>query len=395
MYFPLYLSAAATASQIAADAVATSWNAKWALFLSGPLYTAINQSMLGIALVFFTLSSVKTLSEWLVSNNDANFLRLFAPIFIIIFLINNGQLAQTSVLTIRDVGNTITKSIVVKAQYGQQLTDRFDGMTVEQSALNRIKSHMSRCANEIAGSPAQGACMDSLEVLIKAEQVAGNIKDPGMLGKMAGYLSTWASEKATAISNGAALGNAVGDVPGAALGAIIGGATSLMGGMVDDIAGLALDPITAIISLILLTITAAVQHMTEASLLLTALITPMFLTAALLPNGSKSIITLLTAFWSIINFKICYTIVVILVNSLITGSDRNSLIILGLCTAIFSPILAGILAAGAGMGFAKAASSAAGQVGAFAGNTAMSVATGGTSTAAQAVAGIASNFIKK
>lgn len=395
MFLSFYLAASPiNASQLAADAVAAQWETAWTSFMTGPIYTAINYSMLGLAMLFFVISASFTLYEWIKSSDDANFLRLIAPFIVLLFLMNNGQLALTSVGAIRGIGNYITTNIVNNAIGGATLTARFDGQIIEQESLNRIKTQMSKCTNEAEGSPKQAACLDQLEVIIKDEQTKGNITDPDILSRLGTFLGNWASAKATAISNGAAMGNAVGNVPGAALGAIVGGATSLIGDAYNTLIGAALDPLTGIIAFILLAITAAVQHMTEASLLLTGLITPIFITSALLPSGSKSIVTLLTAFWSIINFKICYTIIVILTNTLITGSDRTQLITLGLCTAIFSPVLAGILASGSGMAFFKAASSAAGQVAGFAGNAAMAAATGGLSTAAQSVAKIATNFIK-
>jgi hypothetical protein len=390
------------AQQIAANLVAKQWDLSWERYMTGAIYGSINRSMLGLALLFFTITSAKILIEGIQSNEDFDFKKLFTPFLVILFLINNGAMALAGATAIRTVGNTITKEIVAQAKGTADISARFRGMTVSQEAMDRIKSQVSKCQSERGGSPAQIACMDEYARLINTEKTAGNIKDVALMDRLTDGVTKWATTRLEMINEGSNAGAAAGEglsAPGSTVGRAAGTALGTLAAIqttaLDVVGAVALGPMTVIISTILLAITAAVQHMVEASLLLTGLITPIFLTTSLLPGGTKSVITLLTAFWSIINFKICYTIIVILTNSLITGEDANSLITLGFCTAIFSPVLAGILAGGSGMAFMKAASSAAGQVASFAGSVALSAASGGASTAAAATANILKNVTKK
>jgi hypothetical protein len=148
----------------------------------------------------------------------------------------------------------------------------------------------------------------------------------------------------------------------------------------------------------MMAITAAVQNLAEASMLLTSLIAPIYITTALLPNGSKSLVAMCTSYWGIISFKLSYIIIVGLCSQMLADNGSTNTIVLSIITGLGSPILAGILAKGAGMGFFQAAEGAVAKSIGFAADVGMGFATGGTSVAgsmASRIGAAAASKVKK
>jgi hypothetical protein len=325
----------------AATNVANSWNTAWQTFFTSGLYQAVNNACLGIALLFFIITVVGIIAKAINKNDEQFILKLLVPILICMFLINGGALTVVAIQGIRGVSNGLNNTILTNLQTNQNINARMQNVRGSQAAIKRIQDQALVCKSQ-ATQEAATACATQLSTLISTEQAAGNITDSATLNSMTAY--------ATAVANAAASGN-----PLAALNA------SLVP-LEQQINSAVLDTVMSGVFWVLQAMTSALQHIVEASFMMTSLTAPLFITAGLLPNGMRSIVALFTAFWSIILYKTCYIILVGLSAQIILDSTSDAAITLSICTAIFAPILAGILAAGGGMGFAKAAASAAAQV---------------------------------
>ncbi|NJQ98417.1 MAG: hypothetical protein HC784_14110 [Hydrococcus sp. CSU_1_8] len=264
----------------------------------------------------------------------------------------------------RAISNNINTEFLTALDFSQNVNNRTEGLIGEQTALNDIEKKATEC-KATANITAAKSCLQDLDNLVSIKRSDGSIRDTNVLDKLTNY----SSNLATALTSGSTLDKLL----------------TVVNPVTDAVGQIVLAPWMAIVFFLLQGVTAAVQAMAEASFMMTALVTPVFLVGGLLPNGSKSIIAILTAFWSIINYKLCYIIIVGLSAQISADNNGTTALQLSLITAILAPILAGILAAGAGMGFAQAAASVAGQIAGSAASIAVSAATGGGSSIAGAL----------
>jgi hypothetical protein len=332
---------------------AQSWDSHWTTFFEGGLFTAVNHAMLGIALIFFVYSSVMTLIEWINTGDDSNWNRMIAPLIVVAFLVNDGGLTKTMILGVRAASNAVSADIITTLKISQYYNDKLKNVISTQQAVGEIKSKITTCQS-MADPTARDKCLGQLEQLLQAKRNSGEIRDKNLLDKI--------GETITIIDNPAG---------------VTGGILSIAGGLTATAGKIVLAPFLAAVFLFLMAVTSAVQNMVEGSMLLTSLLAPVYITAALLPDGKQSIIALCQSYWTIINYKLCYIIILGLTSQLLVDDDGIQGLVLVLISAIFAPILAGILAAGGGMGFANAAAGAATQALSFAGNIGMNAMTGG------------------
>lgn len=348
----------------AAQAVAGTWTKNWEKFFEGPLFGAIVFPCAGIALMFFIISTALTMYEWMQDHNDKKFIKLIAPMLIVVLLIGNGKMLATGIQGIRAVSNAMDNAFLEKLNFKQNVNEKQQNLVGSQEVLQAIKKQADSCKQSTGDPAGDQACLSQLNNTIKRGIDSGKIVDNEIVKSLQniadGIVPVLTGNATQAQMNGAIdlarlVTNPVGTLANRF---VLGGIEVIVFGMLNFI-------------------TAAVQAMAEASMLLTALISPMFIAAALLPNGTKSLITLFTAFWGVINYKFCYIIVVGLSSQVLIDDQSSNGIILAMITAIFAPVMAGILAGGAGMGFFKAAASATGQVVGTATNIAVKVSTGG------------------
>jgi hypothetical protein len=368
---------------VIAEGVSKSWDEHWVNFFQGGLYTAVNQSMLGFALLFFVYSSVMTLIAWNNTGDDSNWNRMIAPLLVVAFLVNGGALTQTMILGVRSASNVVNTQIIKSLQISQYYNGKLKNIVSTQKAINEIKAEINICQS-MALPEAKDTCLGKLENLLEAKRKSGEIRDKNILDNIGNTLGRINSAR----SNAASAAGGVAGVPGSIVGGVVGGLSGIVGELSTTIGRAALSPALGVAFLFLMAITSAVQNMVEGSLLLTSLLAPIYITGGLLPDGKQSIIALCTSFWTIINYKICYTIILGLTSQLVFNGyedDGNEGLVLALISAIFAPILAGILAAGGGMGFANAAAGAATSAISFAGNIGMSAMSGGGSTIASII----------
>jgi hypothetical protein len=357
---------------VVAEGVSKSWDEHWINFFQGGLYTAVNQAMLGFALLFFVYASVMTLIEWNNTGDDSNWNRMIAPLLVVAFLVNSGGLTKTMILGVRAASNQVNAQIIESLQISQYYNDKLKNVVSTQQAVNEIRSKLNLCQS-MADPTARDTCLGQLNILLQDKKNSGEIRDKNLLDKI-GEASTKIQNATAAAGN---VGGGVAGVPGSILGGVAGGLGAIADPLISTAGKIALAPAFAAIFFFLMAMTSAVQNMVEGSMLLTSLLAPIYITAALLPDGKQSIIALCTSFWTIINYKICYTIILGLTSQLLASDDGIQGLVLVLISAIFAPILAGILAAGGGMGFANAAAGAATQALSFAGNVGMNAMTGG------------------
>jgi hypothetical protein len=373
------------ANEATAKAVAASWDKNWTTFFDKGLYQAINTSMLGFALLFFTISAVLVGIQWMNSHNDELAIKLISPFLILMLLVNGGALTRQMIYTVRNVSNNLDTAVFKQLELSQTLNNRFDALKGEQDSLLEIQRRADSC--RISTPVDAQACMDGFNELVKTKMASGKIKNRDILDKMskfrADYLQTIADRTATGANiGGNAGGGGIGPAQavGATIGMTVGAVTAIVSPITDAVAQVALTPFMAAMFFIMMAITSAVQNLAEASMLLTSLIAPIYITTALLPNGSKSLITLCTSYWGIISFKLCYIIIVGLCSQMMVDNGSSDTVVLSLITGLGAPILAGILAKGAGMGFFNAAEGAVAKSIGFAADVGMGFATGGTSS---------------
>lgn len=102
---------------------------------------------------------------------------------------------------------------------------------------------------------------------------------------------------------------------------------------------------------ILMAAQSAFQHLTEAALLLTALLGPLAVGGSLIPviDGAKPLVAWATGFWSIGLMKLSYNIVVGMIASVQFHASTQESVAFLVVVALLSPILAVALAAGGGI----------------------------------------------
>ncbi len=345
----------------AAAAVAAEWKLKFDSLFSSGLFQVINNACLALALGFFCISVVQAVVNAQDASNPENspinlIKKVLPGILLIILLLNGGSLLVTSIKGFRGVSNAIDQKILVSLNATQNINDRIKNIRGQQSILKDIETKTQTC--KVASDPIVAkSCANELDAQIAAAQASGKVTDSASLNAMTDYRNNLAAAAATAD-------------PIAVFSALNKPLTDAIGEVVSD-------GVTSVFSYVLGLLTSTVQTMTELCFMLTSLVTPIFITAGVLPGGMKSVIAILTSFWGVALYKICYIIIVGLAAEIIKGDTSASALTLGVITGILAPILAGILAAGGGMGFAKAAASAAGQAASAATGAITKIASGG------------------
>lgn len=395
-------SGISSANEAAAKAIASEWDARWTTFFDAGLYQAINNSMLGVALLFFIITAVLTTAQWMQSHNDELFTKLIAPFLILMLLINGGALTRQMIYTVRIVSNNLDGEVFRQLNLAQTLNARVDDLQGEQDALLEIQKKADNCKSSNAVS--NQVCLDSFHKLVQQKIGEGKIKNRGVLDKLGSFVTSWGQNIANRATTGAGVGGSIGSpgspdsVVGATVGVTLAVADAALSPIRDGINQILLTPVMAVVFFLMMAITSAVQNMAEASMLLTSLIAPMYITAALLPNGMKSIVALCTSYWGIISYKLCYIIIVGLCSQMMIDNSSTNTIVLSVITGLGAPILAGILAKGAGMGFFHAAEGAVAKGMSFAADIGMGFATGGSSafgSVGARMGQMAANKIKK
>jgi hypothetical protein len=353
-----------TTNLAVAKAVATQWDKNWETFFTGPIFSAIVTPCAAIAFVFFAISTVLTVFQWAQDQNDKHFVKLLSPLLIFILLVGKGNMLAGGIQGIRAISNSLDNTFLQKLNFDQNVNNKQQNLVGQQEVLQAIKKQGDICKQSTGNPTGDTACLAKLDATIKKAQDGGKVTDNAIVASLQsirdGFVPVITGNATQAQNNGAI--------------DLVSLVTNPVGALADRFM---LGGLEVIVFGLLNYVTGAVQAIAEASMLLTALISPLFVAAALLPNGTKSMIALFTAFWSIMNYKFCYIIVVGLSAQVMIDDNSSNGIMLGIITAFFAPLMAGILAGGAGMGFAKAAASVAGQTVGAAANIAVKVATGG------------------
>jgi|GEM_PF-3452210 len=345
----------------AAADIAAQWEISFNELFTNGLFQVIASTCLGLALLFLCFSVIQGVTEWEKTNSDSAATSIFikkiiTSLFLIILLMDGGSMIVTGIKGFRAISNAIDNQILTKLSATQNINDRIANIRGQQSLLKDIQTKAQTC--KVASDPLVAKqCATELNAQIIDAQGSGKITDDKSLNAMNAYTANLAAATATADP--------------------IAVMTALEKPLNDAIGSVVSDAVTSIFSYVLGLLTSAVQTMTELCFMLTSLVTPIFITAGLLPGGIRSIIAILTSFWAVALYKICYIIIAGLASEIIKGDTSAEALQLGIITGVLAPILAGILAAGGGMGFAKAAASAAGSAASAASGAIIKVSSGG------------------
>lgn len=331
----------------------------------GGIFGVICNVMLGFALLALVFRFVTELYKDGKGMTIQLLEKLVIPILVITLLMGEGTMLKTIIGGIRGAGNVTTENVLTLMQATASINNSLVGQDTNNELANSFLERARNCNN--GPTVEKTTCLQNLKNDIDAGIASGQITGPN-----AGKFTSLSSRVGAALASGDLLT-----------------ATDIFVGELNK-----LNPFNAlalsILNYIMAGISAAIQVILEMAALLTALIAPIFVTWSILPSGSKAITSWLSTFWGIFLFKLCYSIVIAFSASF-SDIDGMSSIYMGIISSVLAPLLAGILAAGGGMGFYNAAIS----LGAKAIDVGMGVASGGASAAAGSAVSITRAASKK
>jgi hypothetical protein len=135
---------------------------------------------------------------------------------------------------------------------------------------------------------------------------------------------------------------------------------------VNNAVNLALSPAMALVIVFMAACQYCFQQLIEVSMLLTAIMGPLALSASLLPFGAKPIFAWLTAFWSLSLLKLSYNVIAGLTAIAIYQTSGTETLGSAIFFGLFSPLLAIAMAAGGGLAVFNGILAASGAGGAMA-----------------------------
>jgi hypothetical protein len=135
---------------------------------------------------------------------------------------------------------------------------------------------------------------------------------------------------------------------------------------VNNAVNLALSPAMALVIVFMAACQYCFQQLIEVSMLLTAIMGPLALSASLLPFGAKPIFAWLTAFWSLSLLKLSYNVIAGLTAIAIYQTSGTETLGSAIFFGLFSPLLAIAMAAGGGLAVFNGILAASGAAGGLA-----------------------------
>lgn len=356
-------------AEVISKNVSEAWDRTWDIALSGGLYGAINN--IGIflaagALVFWLLDFVR---KWL--SDEVNGLwalqDLVWPIVIILFTANNGAMLSGFSRGLRDTLNDFTLQVVRVVAAEQNLEKTLNELGDYSIIHAKLVTARSQC-NTIVQNDKLTQCLEE--------------QNKALQGILSHYQNTYGDTvklkqlQQIASDNFGTPGKAISTVAGLTPPALL-----LKGG-----GALASSATVGVIILFMAACQYCFQQLIEVSMLLTALMGPLALSASLLPFGAKPIFAWLTAFWSLSLLKLSYNIVAGLTAISIYKISGTETLGSAVFFGLFSPLLAIAMAAGGGLAVFNGILAASGAGGAFAVSKIAAVGGGGGGGGAAAAA---------
>jgi hypothetical protein len=319
----------------------------------GGIFGVICNAMLGFALLALVFTLISELYKNSKNLNINLIEKIIVPVLVITLLLGEGNFLKVLIGGIRGAANVTNENVLTLMQSTASVNAGLAGLTGDGDKISELLASAKACNS--GPSVDKATCLAAVKTNIDTAVSSGQISSPSAISKL------------TDLSNkvGSALGS----------GDLLKAADLFVGGLNK------LNPINnalmSFFNYLMAGVSAAIQILLEEAALLTALIAPIYVTWSILPSGSKAIVSWLSTFWSIFLFKLCYSIVVGFSASFYDIDGINALY-MGIVSSFLAPLLAGILAAGGGMGFYNAAISLA----AKAVDVGIGIASGGASAAA-------------
>jgi hypothetical protein len=300
---------------------------------TGSVFNLACDAVLGIAITTFMFNLVQQFKIYRDNREDFQLVtKLIVPAIICLSLVGGGPGLKIVIGGLRDVSNNITVGITNQFSATSALNTTLTNSVADDAVVDYYKAEAKKCAELVAAtSAARTKCYTDLKTAIDT--------DPKVLngGPALGGLKKYSTELASAITSLDPLK-----------------ALDLIQGALARINPIGIAA-TALTNLIMSSIAAAIKNGMEISFLLTALIAPLYVALAPLPEGYKALVQWMSGFWSIFVFRLSYSIMVALAGTLYDNALGQFEFQLAIFSAIAAPVLAGILAAGGGMGFYNAA----------------------------------------
>lgn len=293
-----------------------AWNQAWgdAINPSGALWAGLCNLGTTLAALGIILLAVKMASDY----QEKRFLwselaaSVVWPLFIALFLANNGYLLSQSVLLIRSIGHQEVVAVLDIQLADTTFKKAISDVTLTQSVKAQVSTIYAECQG-LTGKPLTDCLQEKRpiveQILVEAENQNG---EPLEAARQA------VAELTDFVQN-----------PGAVF--------------------------SATISLILITFLYALQwafvNILEASLIMTATFAPIALGLSLLPLGSKPIWAWVSGFIALFGVQLGYNIVVGLAATVIVAAGAQSISDLAFLAfiSIFAPALALLIAGGGGV----------------------------------------------
>lgn len=328
------------------QATVASWDLIWDEIISimHPLWIGVCDFGIIIGAISMILVSLKMAFDY---KDASNFFfdlpnTLIWPLIVIILLSSNGKILANTVLSLRSLAyyelNEILTYQVADVTFKQALAD----VTLTSSAKNQIRAILSECASKPPDLLKE--CIVEKQPVVDAIVAQAEALNGGPLDG----LVAWSADVDAWLSN-----------PGAA--------------------------VTATISAFFIGLLWAMQwafvNILEASLMLTALLAPIFTGMSVLPLGQRAIWGWASSFMGIFTAQLGYTIVIGVTAAVLVKSGAQNISDLAFLAfiCIFAPILAVLIGGGGGLTLFHGISSGAVQLGTQAATGGIAIAKGAAS----------------
>lgn len=332
---PFYLASAINSAIDRSKETALAWDQTWDQVMQGPLYVALNDFGIFLAvgtLLFWMVDWFRKLNE-----DEANrpLSELVFPVLVAFLLAQGGVNIANLSKSMRAVTNEINDRVVTTVAGQVDLEKKLSTLSEYSSVSSKLAALRSQC-NGLVDSKEVDECVNKAKTLAQQEIDAYQSKHSGaekfFIGLKQTLDATFASPSKAANS-----GLAVSRIASA--------------------------PVMWAIEALLIAAQIAFFNLIELSMLLTALLGPVAVGTSLLPVGGKPIYLWLTAFWSLGLCKISLNVItgVFALSAVKAGPDDS--LVNALLIGALGPILAMALASGGGMAIFNAVSQAGSMAG--------------------------------
>jgi hypothetical protein len=278
----------------------------WMDILDGPVYGSMANLGALFAALTIAISLVQITKELLASEESfVPYERFIWWAMVILLLSNNGSNLARLTLSFRDLVRTTSQMVLSQEVDGRTLEQHWSNSTKQIGTAVALENAQDNCLN-IPEPEQREACLDAVQQQVEEQGNDG-----------------WWPSVGRAISHS----------------------------------------IERIFIALMLAISVAFQWLVEVALILTALLGPIAVGFSLLPVTQKSIYTWLIGFYSVGLCQLCYNLLVAMLAVLQGSVPSANRLIFTVSIGLLSPVLAMVMASGAGMATFSSLAGLAGVVG--------------------------------